>query len=229
MASYTPTLGTPFIGSIGGTTFSHNKGGPYARLRVIPTNPNTQRQQIVKAFLSAVATAWSNTLTQAQRDAWDLYAANVARPKKGGGSQFLTGIDHFIRSNVPRGVAGQGFVLAGPTLFDVGTYTAPSFAIELVGQTIDVTFDNTDAWANEDLAGMQIYTGRPQSVGIRFFKGPFQFTGTVPGNATTPPASPLSMSVPFPVVTGQRVWARAQVSRADGRLSDAVILEATVP
>lgn len=57
-------------GSIGGTTASHNKGGPYFRTRAMPTNPSSAAQQSVRADLATISGDWQN-LTGAQRLAWD--------------------------------------------------------------------------------------------------------------------------------------------------------------
>jgi hypothetical protein len=228
MAAYKPTIGSPFAGSAGGLTFSHNKGGAYIRNRVIPVNPNSAFQQTVKAILAALATAWSNTLTEAQRQSWILYAANVPRPSKIGGTQFLTGLAMFIRSNVGLLQAGGTAVLDGPVLFDVGTYTAPTFTATVPATTVSVFFDNTDAWANEDAALLILWGGRPQSVGVNFFKGPFRFMGSVQGNSVTPPTSPVVAALPFPVVAGQKLWCKANVVRADGRLSDPITIPALI-
>ena len=66
---------------------------------------------------------------------------------------------------------------------------------------------------------MFLYVSRPQNPGINFFKGPYRFAGQILGNSTTPPTSPFAVSVPFPIVTGQKLFARLNVSRADGRLA----------
>jgi hypothetical protein len=228
MALFRGLIATAISGSLDGITFSHNKGGTYIRTRATPVNPNTPYQQLTRALLGAVAIGWSGTLTQAQRDAWDVYAANVPRPSRGGGTKFLSGLDMFIRCAVPRGVAELGLALDAPTIFDIGTYTDASASISAPSSTIDIAFDNTDEWANEDNSGMLIFAGRPTSPGRKFFKGPFRFLGSVPGNSTTPPSSPLAMSMPWSADTGNKLWFRQNVSRADNRYGEPLIFPAVV-
>lgn len=60
-------------GSIAGTTFSRNRGGPYARNRAIPTNPNSDAQQAIRGLFATVSQAWA-ALTGPQRAAWENWA-----------------------------------------------------------------------------------------------------------------------------------------------------------
>jgi len=210
---------TQASGSIGGMTASRNKGGAYFRARALPTNPNTPEQQAVRGFLGALANEWANILTPAQRVLWDFYAYNVPVINKVGDSINLTGQQMFIRSNVPRLQAGLARVDGGPTIFNLGAYTNPSFSFDAANDEVDVTFDNTDDWANEDGSSMLIFASRPQNVTINYFKGPYRFAGRIDGDATTAPTSPAAIAAPFAAVAGQRVFVRVSVSRADGRLS----------
>jgi len=43
-------------------------------------NPQTPFQTAVRAVFGDLATAWSSTLTESQREAWSLYAENVLEP-----------------------------------------------------------------------------------------------------------------------------------------------------
>lgn len=228
MARYTPGIAGTLIGSVGNYTFSRNRFGPYIRTRAIPVNPNTPNQQLVKAFMAAIATGWTTGLTQVQRDAWATYAANVPRPQVGGGSIFLTGLNMFIRSNVSRGQQFLAPVFDAPTEFNVGDFSAPQGGITGGTQIISVTFTEADDWVSEDGAAMMIWAGRPQGTGVNFFKGPYQVAGIIAGNLAIPPTSPNAVALPFLIPAGTRAYFRATVTRADGRLADDVKLEATI-
>ena len=78
-------------GSIAGNTFSRNHFGAFVRARVTPTNPNTDRQVHVRASLAFLSARWSNTLTLAQRTAWELYGSSVAMTDVLGATIYLTG------------------------------------------------------------------------------------------------------------------------------------------
>jgi len=206
-------------GSLAGITGAHNKAGMYLRQRSSPINPNTSFQQDIRNAVKLLSANWSNVLTAAERDAWEVYAQNQPLTNKLGESKQIPPLAHYVRSNVSRLQAGLPVVDAAPTVFTLPTFTDPSFAI--VGSTgaITTTFTNTDDWANEDDAGMLLYISRPQSVGINFFKGPYRFVDHIEGDAITPPTSPSVDTSPFLGATGNKYFFRARVTMEDGRLS----------
>ncbi len=207
-------------GSLAGSVFSHNRGGMYVRARSIPTNPNSTFQQQLRAFMTQLATNWSSILTAAQRAAWETYAANVPLIDRLGEPRTVTGLNMYVRSNVPRLQAGLARVDDAPTIFDLGSFTEPSIsAIDAANDTADITFATGDAWVSEDNAALLIWLSRPQQPAINFFKGPYRFAGAILGNSTTPPTSPQTVTLPFGISTGQRLFGAFNVVRADGRLS----------
>lgn len=219
MALFKSALITQASGSIFGMTFSRNKGGNYIRQRQIPVNPNSPQQQAVRGVLGDLANHWVNTLTAAQRTAWTDYAANVPIVNRLGDPQLIPPLSQYVRSNTPRVQAGQARIDAGPTDFTLGGYTNPSFGVDATADEVDVTFDDGDAWANEDDAIALVYCSRPQNASINYFKGPYRFAGVIAGDSTTPPTSPAAIALPFAAVAGQLVFVKWSVSRADGRLS----------
>lgn len=207
-------------GSMGGITASRNRGGQYFRGRATPTNPNSVLQQAVRSAMSQLAVLWQDTLTAPQRAAWETYGDNVPVINRIGDQIFLTGLNHYIRSNVPRiqhGPANR--VDDAPVIFNLGDYTAPAFSIDTAADEIDLGFTVGDDWVNEDDAFMFVYCATPKDPTINFFKGPYQFKGTIDGDLAAPPTSPASIGLGHVIVVGQRQFARVRVSRADGRLS----------
>lgn len=221
MALFQSGIVTAGSGSLGGLTFSHNRGGMYMRARVVPTNPSTGPQNVARAAMASLSNRWANTLTQVQRDAWDVYAENTPLPGPLGDPRNVGGLGMYIRTNVPRIVVAFAIIDDAPLIFDVGSFsplTAPTATD--AGDFLGFAFDNTDAWANEDGAAMLIWGSRPQNLSIKYFTGPYQFAGFILGNQAAPPASPASIANPFPFAVGQRVFWRATVSRLDGRYSN---------
>lgn len=210
---------TDASGSIGGMTAARNRGGMYLRSRVTPVNPNTTFQQTVRSLVSALASIWVNTLTKVQRDAWTAYAEHVQVPGKLGSMITITGLNMYVRSNVPIQQAGFARLDEAPTIFDLGDYTLPVIAGTAAGQQVGVVFTDTDDWVGEDDAAMLVYVSRPQNPSVNFFKGPYRFAGSVDGDGTTPPTSPELIDAPFPFVAGQILFWRVRVIRADGRVS----------
>lgn len=226
MALYKGLLTALLSGSVGGNVFSHNAGGQYIRKLATPTDPNTIFQQAVRNAMTQLSTAWVETLTQTQRDAWEVYGQNVATVNRIGDTIFLAGIDQYVRSNVSRIQSALPRVDNAPTIFNIGSFTDPTIALDQAADEIDLTFDNVDDWANEDDAAMLLFAGRPQNQSVNFFKGPYRLAGNIAGDAITPPTSPAAIPAPFPIALGQRVFVRIAVTRADGRLSASFRLSA---
>ena len=208
-------------GSIGGQVHSRNRYGSYIRARTTPVNPQSTRQNKIRSVIQALSQRWSNTLTQAQRDAWEVYAAAITRANKLGAQIKLTGFNMFVRSNAPRGQSDDGIVDAGPTTLTLPT-SDPIFACEVdeTAQQISVTFDPLLAWNIIDDGFMYISMSIPKATGTNFIGGPFRLAGAIDGDTASPPTSPQLLSVPFPVAEGQAVVCKARISEVDGRLSD---------
>jgi len=216
---YKSTLVAVGSGSIGGTTFSHNAGGAYIRNRTTPTDPSTNAQQSIRGIVASLVNLWVDTLTAIQRAAWDTYAGNVPLNDVFGDPRFRTGLNHYVRSNVPRMQVGKGRIDAAPTVFDLGEYTNPGLTITSATNKFNITFGDTDDWVSEDDSCMLLWGSQPKNPSINFFKGPWKAMNPISGNSITPETSPYEVGVPYPYVTGQKGFMRARVSRADGRLS----------
>lgn len=218
-------------GSIAGLTYSRNRFGMYTRARAVPVNPNSGNQQAVRNAFSELSTAWNETLTAAQRAAWDVYAANVPVINSLGATVYLTGQQRYVGANTVRRQAALPDVDDGPIIFnDGGSQFWDSLAANEATQAIVIaTGANVDIgpWADEDDAAMLIFTGLPQPRSVNFYGGPYRFAGAILGDSSTPPSSlgkvvsngyqwtgaaPGALTVPV----------RARVTRADGRLSAAL-------
>lgn len=208
-------------GSLDGTVFSHNRFGRYTRNRTIPVDPASARQQIVRTLFAAYAAAWSQTLTAAQRTAWNTYAANVPVINKLGDTVYLTGFNMYIGSNTPRSQAGIGGVLSGPTIFTLPEADT-SFAVSAseATQLITVTFDDTRDWCDEDGGFMSVSCGNPQGGQIGYFGGPWRFADSIDGDSITPPTTTETVSAPYTISEGQIIWVRYRIAKDDGRISN---------
>ena len=207
-------------GSIGGTTFSHNRGGPYMRTRAIPTNPGSQQQSNVRATMSLLTSRWRDTLDQIERDAWDTYALNVPLPNALGEPRNVGGLGMYVRSNVGRDQVPLIIIDDAPVVFNLGEYTDPVIdVVDSATSTTDIEFTDSDAWVGEDLSAMLVFASRQQNPSINYFKGPYRFAGAIVGQVLLPPTSPATIALPFPVAVGNKIFMRFVVSRADGRYS----------
>lgn len=213
-------LVTQASGSFGGLTASHNRGGMYLRARTIPTDPATEFQTVMRANMQSLANHWLGTLTPAQREGWATYAANVTLTGPLGDQINVSGMNMYCRSNLCILQAGMTRVDGFPTVFTLGEFTLPTaIAGDGTANEIDVTFLNTDEWANEDDAAMLVYGSREQNPTINFFKGPYRLAGTIDGDSVTPPTSPAAITSAFNLTADNYVHSMVRVVRADGRLS----------
>lgn len=208
-------------GSLAGVTYSHNRGGQYMRARAVPVNPNTQQQQDVRNYMASRSSAWGSVLTQAQRDGWEAYADQVLLTDSLGEPRKGTGLNHYVRCNVPRmqaAMAGSPLQVA-PTTFDMGSYSNPVLGvIDASATTASIAYTNGDAWAIAVGGAMLVYASQGVGPAIAYFKGPYRYAGKVLG-ASTPPTSPLVVSLPFAVQVGQKVFIKINFVQVDGRLS----------
>lgn len=213
-------LVTQLSGSFGGLTGSHNSGGLYFRARAIPVNPNSVQQQAIRGFVASLTSHWLNTLSAAQRTAWQTYADNVPLMGPLGDPRVVPPLAHYVRSNVPRLQATFGRLDDAPAIFNLGDFTNPSWSnLVAAADTFDTNFTEADDWVSEDGAIAIILSSRPQNPSINYFKGPYRLVGAIVGNSATPPTTPNSGNAAFGFDVGQRVFFQFRVSRADGRLS----------
>lgn len=208
-------------GSIAGDTFARNRYGNYARSRTKPTNPNTDRQVLVRATLSELTTRWAQTLNATQRAAWNLYGNSVSMKNRLGESCFLTGFNHYVRSNSNSVRLGLTPVDDGPVIFELPAQD-PAFAITISEATQNITavYDDTMDWDTEDGGLLFMFQGSPQNAQRNFFAGPWRLWTAVEGADGAPIASPKIAPAVFAVAEGQHVWCYARILRADGRLSE---------
>jgi len=209
-------------GSIGGQTHSRNKSGAYVRARTTPINPRSARQTAIRAKISYVAQLYRSGLSAAQKAAWAVFAANVPKTNKLGEVINHSGYNCFVSSNVASLNAGLTTILPAPTVFTMPG-ADPDFESTIDAGTgkLSLTFDADRDWCDEDGGALIVEMGLPQSDSIGFFNGPWRHAGVVEGDSATAPTSPdANLDVPFEVADGQKVWTRAKILRADGRLSN---------
>jgi len=208
-------------GSVAGNTHARNRYGNYIRAKTKPINPNTARQIGIRSALSELTVRWSQTLTAAQRTAWNLYADSVNMKNRLGEVVHLSGFNHYIRSNVIRNRIGLGVIDAGPVVFEIPA-ADPAFAITAseAAQELSCTYDAGMDWADENGGWLVLFQGQPQNAQRNFFAGPWRYLSVVEGVNGAPPASPKTAAVTFAIAELQRIWVYARIIRADGRMSE---------
>lgn len=208
-------------GSIAGDVHARNRFGNYKRPRTKPVNPKSPRQVAARVIMMYLAEQWREApMTDVERIAWQTYADSVNWNNRLGEQVTLTGFNMFIRGNASRLCCGGELITDGP--IDLGLPPGdPQFCCSYTASTqkIAVTFDDGFDWLGETGGFLSVEMGLPQSPSRNFFGGPWRFADSIEGDDTTPPTTPADIDPPFTLIEGQKVWCRAAIIRADGRMS----------
>ena len=208
-------------GSIAGNTFARNRSGNYVRARTKPVNPNSLGQSNVRDALSALSEDWRTELDAGQRLAWQVYANAISMKNRLGESIFLTGFNHFIRSNTELLNHKGVFIENGPTDLSLPTKdTLFACTGSVAAQLVSVAFDAAQTWNHVTGGHMWIYVGQPRAATRLFFAGPWKFGTGLDGNTATPLTSPKTFVPPYVLILGQVVTCYARIQTVDGRISE---------
>lgn len=216
-----PAPGSGASGSMADMTFSHNRFGAYVRSRTKPVNPNSARQQKMRGIMALLTTRWGQTLTEDQRTAWELYGSSVVMKNRIGQDIYLTGFNHYLRSNSVLQDMGVALIDEGPTTFELPAKD-PTIIVTAseATQQFDLAFDDTMAWPQTDNNYMYHLTGKPQNAQRNFFGGPWRGFRFLTGDTAVPLVSPQVLGALFHITQGQRAWTQYRIIREDGRLSE---------
>ena len=91
--------------------------GPFGQCRralVVPKNTRTAARERARRDFAYYARAWTTTLTQEQREAWNLAGPKVESAKRLGQSGSLSGQQHFQGISSARACIGRGMLLLPP-------------------------------------------------------------------------------------------------------------------
>jgi hypothetical protein len=208
-------------GSIAGTTFARNASGSYARARTKPINNKTNYQTIARDAMAALCSRWNNVLDATHRAAWLLYGQNVAMKNRLGESIFLSGMNHYIRSNANNLQNGNTLHDDAPVIFTLGEKdTTFACSASEATQLVTVTYDVAAGWAVEANGFMYIYQSAPQNLTVNFWDGPWRKLGEMGGAGGGGLISPKTFVPAYHIDEGQKIFFYARVIRADGRTSE---------
>ena len=99
--------------SLGGATFSKNRGGNYIRKRVAPVQPRSSAQQSVRATLSALSGQWKG-LGATVNAAWLALASGITLKDSLGNSYVPTGNQLFVGLNATLTACAEPTITAAP-------------------------------------------------------------------------------------------------------------------
>jgi len=219
------SLITAASGKAGGLVAAHNAGGQYLRQFAVPTNPNSTLQQQRRTNFGNLSTRWSNTLTQAQRDAWNAIASTITAVNALGDPILLSGQQAYMRASTIAMLAAMAPPDDAPSLSgqtDLGTLS--SVVISSPTQVVGASIDGDPAWAADDDGALLVFVGDGMSPARTFYRSPFQFADIEAGNTSTP-VTTLSVTVPSgnkQIVSGLRYWIRV-LAYLNGQVSQAAM------
>jgi len=176
-------------GALGPAVASRNKGGQYLRSRVVPSGATpTPAQEVIRNAIRSAVPSWQS-ITQADRDAWNVYGVNVPTVDVLGDTIQLSGQNWYVGSSVLRIQNGLAPVAKGPTEFNRGAPDLSGFALVAGASTGTLTLGMTVSASGLTAADtIAIYEGKDYSPGRSKYFGSFQLTesaDTVVGTASS--------------------------------------------
>lgn len=157
-------------GSIGGSTASHNKGGPYFRTRAIPTNPSSATQLARRAALATMSQNWRDR-TAAERQAWEEWARQNPITNALGQSINKSGHQSYVGLNTR-------ILLDAGTVIDVPPVVSAPDAFLTVLQDGDIGAGDTDLTFTAALASgnkVELWGAVVNSAGIKYVDNLIKF------------------------------------------------------
>ena len=117
---------TAIRGTIGGTTFSANKGGIYVKNWAKPSNPMTPAQTRLRNMFGSVVRSWKE-LTASEVNDWDAYAQGRTTTDVLGESRTMSPRGAYISVNQNRLHVGLPIISAAPSPMILYAFALTSF------------------------------------------------------------------------------------------------------
>lgn len=140
MAIFKPGLAVGQIsGRIGGSVFSHNRGGAYVRNGAIPVKVVSDKALLLKASTTAAVQAWS-ALSAASRLQWETYAKANPTVNRLGALITLTGQNCYVGLNSRLLYAGESAITVPPVDAAPSGIVISDFTVDSGTGTTELTF-----------------------------------------------------------------------------------------
>lgn len=158
-------------GTLAGSTFSANRGGPYVKGWSRGGNPRTALQSDQRASFAGFASIWRD-LSQAERDDWDDYADDPAQELTNSLQEtyFASGFNWYIRINNHLERAGRAARDDAPTLTRpvAPTLDGDQLGVTSAARTSFISVDITDPDFGADVAVLStMYNSQGRQVDAR--------------------------------------------------------------
>lgn len=144
------------VGGDDGNVLFVSLGRQFLRNMVIPENPDTANQQIIRNLLTQAAQAFGS-LTDNERAAWVTYATNHPKKDSFGDDYTLQEMAAYVEVNVLRLINAQA-------ISDVAPSTDPPWTVSDItgvtwdagGPTIEITFTHTNTTVSNGFVKIEI-------------------------------------------------------------------------
>jgi len=146
---YGPVVGA-MSGSLGNTTASRGRGGPYLRIRSMPTKVVSEYTTVVRNIMAACSQAWG-ALTAEQQAAWNTWCQTHTITDSLGDERTLFGAQGYTQLNARILLAGDTPITLPPTAAAPAPLTLFTAAPADGAGTCVMTFTPTPLAASERL------------------------------------------------------------------------------
>lgn len=198
---------TQVSGRIGGSVFSHNRGGQYIRAGVIPKKVTSAAALTQKSILSTVTRSWA-LVDVASKAAWNHYTTENPVVNRIGMKKSLSGHQAFVGLNARLLRAGDAGISIPPTAAPPAATAITSFSVDTVGSTGEIVYTPTPAGANNRV---WIWAALVSSPGQTFIGSQFVLLTITAKNAASPVDIFAALELRFGTLqAGQVVWIRVQ-------------------
>lgn len=168
-------------GKIGGTVYSRNKSGAYARAKVTPVNPQTVIQQEARYRFGNMSILFQS-LSEAQKGCWQNFASTHFNPLKGNNTGIYSGGNAFVGL---RQSAGQGNAKRVDPTGTAGA-TALTFETSAYEETFEPPQYAFGATLQDSLGGIREVSVAPLQLTNA---GELAINLSIPSGATNPTAT----------------------------------------
>ena len=166
MAIFTPGVAVGQIsGRVGGSVFSHNKGGMYIRNGTIPSISGSAKATAYKSYLGLASQAYAN-LTDAQAAAWREYAANHPVTNRLGRSHTLSPNNWFVGCNARLIAASESVITLPPAYPSPSGVLISAAAVAAGAGTATITLSTSPLGTNDRawIRAARVQSGRITNV-----------------------------------------------------------------
>lgn len=198
-------------GSINGVTFGRNRAGLFARQRVAPVQPGTEKQTNVRNAVSYLQNLWRVTLTNEERATWENLGTISGGIGALGDKIRLTGIQCFLRTNVIKRIAGHTVIITAPPVpYEISCPVLVFYSRVTAGVSLESI---APGMVEGDTLQLQI--SPVFSPTRNFYKGPYDHTWWRKHNGEYP----FTLSTGQPYTLGDRHFITARYVDLLGRVS----------